>query len=191
MKAFIIAAISADGFIAQNENQSSIDWTSKADKQFFQQKTTQAGICLFGRTTYQTIGQPLPNRLNIVYTNNPNSVPDSLPLTKEAVNQEANTFKPLTTNLPPRDLVQFLSDNQQPTTNNQLAICGGASIYTQFLQSGVVDSLYLSVHPVVFGSGIKLYNKDLHQRLNLVDSKKLEDSQTVLLEYHVNNLPFE
>ena len=53
-----------------------------------------------------------------------------------------------------------------------------------FITAGVVDKLYLSVEPVLFGQGMTLFNKELDIKLELVDTKKLGE-QTVLLEYNV------
>ena len=53
-----------------------------------------------------------------------------------------------------------------------------------FMQAGVVDKLYLSVEPVLFGQGLTLFNKELSVKLELVSIRKLGE-QTVLLEYNV------
>lgn len=66
MKTFIIAALTADGFIAKNSSHLA-NWTSKEDKDFFTKLTKKAGIIVMGLNTYKTIGRPLPDRLNIVY----------------------------------------------------------------------------------------------------------------------------
>jgi len=67
MKTFIIAVLSADGFIAKNSGHLA-DWTSKDDKKFFVEMTKKAGVVIMGQNTFETIGRPLPNRLNIVYS---------------------------------------------------------------------------------------------------------------------------
>ncbi|MDP2637258.1 MAG: dihydrofolate reductase family protein, partial [bacterium] len=66
----------------------------------------------------------------------------------------------------------------------EVAICGGQAIYTMFMEAGVVDKLYLTIEPVLFGQGMTLFNKELDIKLELVDTKKLGE-QTILLEYNV------
>ena len=66
MKIILIAAISADGKIAQSANQSSLDWTSKEDTAFFVAKTKEAGVVVMGSRTFETIGKPLKGRRLIV-----------------------------------------------------------------------------------------------------------------------------
>lgn len=164
-----------DGFIAQTGDQVSTAWTSIEDKKWFSQRTKQAGVVLFGRKTYQTFNRPLPNRLNLLYTT---SQPEQLASSEQ---QDLTTsHQPLATALPPRQLIGKLTD----LGYTELAICGGALVYTQFLQAGVVDRLYLTVEPVVYGTGVKLFNEQLSLKLRLVESKNLSD-QTILLTYDV------
>src|SRR6185369_8098656 len=65
MKVFLIAAMTADGFIARNEAEL-VSWTSKSDKKFFRETTKRAGVIVMGSKTYATIGKALPERRNIV-----------------------------------------------------------------------------------------------------------------------------
>ena len=54
IKVFIIAAISADGFIAKDTNHPAM-WTSKADKKRFIELTKRAGVVIMGATTFKTL----------------------------------------------------------------------------------------------------------------------------------------
>jgi len=161
MTAFIIAALTADGFIAKS-SQHLTDWTSKEDKHFFVEKTKQAGVVIFGQNTFETIGKALPGRHNVVYS-------------KDRVYEGVQV-----TQKDPKALLEELESKGY----KEVAICGGATIYTMFMQAGVVDKLYLSVEPVLFGQGLTLFNKELSVKLELVSTRKLGE-QTVLLEYNV------
>ena len=68
MKCFIIAAVTADGYIAENDAHSPFGWTSKEDKHRFIELTKEAGVVIMGSKTYATIGKPLKERLNIIYS---------------------------------------------------------------------------------------------------------------------------
>ena len=173
---FLIAAISLDGFIAQQLNQPSTAWTCQEDKKFFHKKTKQAGTIVLGKTTFETIGFPLPNRLNIVYTS---SSAETLAKKYNFSTSQASADNFRTTALQPAALVEQLAKEGK----KQLAVCGGSSIYTQFMQAGLVNKLFLTVEPVVFGQGIKLFNQPINQKLLLVSSKKLNQQGSLLLEY--------
>ncbi len=163
MTTFIIAALTADGFIGKNSSHLA-DWTSKEDKQFFVQMTREARVVVMGQNTYETIGKPLKDRLNIVYSRD-----------RQYEGVE------VTSKLP-----QELLADLEARGYNMVAICGGATIYTMFLEAGVVNKLYLSIEPVLFGSGIHLFNKEIDKKLQLVSSKNMNE-QTILLEYNVLN----
>lgn len=171
MKVFIIAALTADGFIARNPGQSTLTWRSKGDREFFIAKTKEARVVVMGLNTAKTSKRPMPDRLNIIYANST----EELPHWKEFDGWEV-------TQKDPASLIQEIAKRGY----DQVAICGGSTIYTMFMQAGVVDTLYLTVEPVFFGQGITLFNKELDKTLEFISVQKL-GNQTVLLEYTVIN----
>lgn len=192
MHTFIIAATSIDGFIAEKTDQVSTDWTSKADKQFFRDRTKQAGVMVMGRKTFETIGRPLPGRVNIVLSSSLQAgaskfeVQDLQQVIAESTTRES-AEKPCTdsvvyrTSLSPEDLVRELDK----LGYSELAVCGGASVYRQFLEAGVVDCFYLTIESVIFGSGVKLFGDGALESKNMVltEVEKLGEDGTVLLTY--------
>ncbi|MBU0579412.1 dihydrofolate reductase family protein [Patescibacteria group bacterium] len=175
MHCFIIVALTADGFIGRDVAHNSTRWTSKEDAAWFNQRSKQAGAVVMGRATYDTINKPLPDRVTIVYSRDA----DEARLVKNQSKLEKNQI--YYTQAKPKDLLNKLDE----LGFNEVAICGGSSIYTMFMQAGVTDKLYLTVEPVLFGDGIKLFNKKLNIKLKLKSVKQLS-SQTILLEYIVD-----
>ncbi len=162
IKVFLIAAVSADGFIARAHNELA-DWTSKEDKKVFVELTKRAGVMVMGSTTFRTIGRALPGRRNIVYTHKIIEI-DGVETTQET----------------PHELVKRLESEG----HTELAVCGGSAIYDMFLQAGVVDELYLTVEPVLFGAGITLAKSSLHTSLKVLERKLLTDD-VILMHYEV------
>nr|AIA11163.1 Dihydrofolate reductase [uncultured bacterium] len=162
MKVFIIAAITADGYIARDADHLA-DWTTREDKRLFVKLTKEAGVIVMGSKTFATIGRALPERRMVVYTRHPEEV------AVEGVE---------TTTESPQQLVSRLETEGA----KGVAICGGAAIYSLFMAAGVVDELYVSVEPLVFGKGITMLDTPLEQNLSLKDVSKLND-HTVLLHY--------
>jgi len=191
MNIFLIAATTIDGMIGKGEDHVSTQWTSKADFKWFQQKTKEAGLCVMGSTTFRTIGRLLPNRTTIVMTRHPQKISQDYPNITyrdlEAATEntaDLNTEVLYTTQLKPLQLQQLLSE----AGYKNLAICGGSSIYTQFLQAGLVETMYLTVEPLLFGSGIPLLNaaiKEASQQWHLKEVHHLSQ-QTIVLEYRSN-----
>ena len=162
MKVYLIAAITADGYIAKNENQL-IDWTSKEDKEFFREMTRKSGVIILGGNTFRTFKTLLPDRRHIVYSRNK--------ISDKSVE---------TTSEPPTELIKRLSDEGL----DEVAVCGGSSIYSMFLEAGVVTDVYLTIEPLLFGSGIRFLNTETEIKLKLHNVRKLNES-TLLVHYKV------
>ncbi len=166
MKIWLIAAISADGKIAERKEQSSLDWTSAEDTQFFVQKTKEAGVVIMGSTTFMTIGKGLKDRRVIVLTSRPDAVQpiDGVEFTNES----------------PKDLMKRLAAEGVET----VVLGGGASVYSQFLDAGMVDDVFLTLEPFLFGNGVPLGEKFARVNLELVETRAL-NARSVLLHYRV------
>jgi dihydrofolate reductase len=163
IKVFIIAAVSADGFIAKDSQHAAM-WTSKADKKRFIELTKHAGVVVMGSATYKTMGRPLKERVNIVYS-------------------KSQTFEGAeVTQKSPLELIGELESRGF----KEVAICGGSQIYTMFMKAGLVDTIYLTLEPIIFGKGMTLFNEDLKYHLKLQSAVTSESSGSVLLEYKVD-----
>ncbi len=165
MNVFIIATQTADGFIAKSANQL-VTWSSKEDKKRFVELTKAAGVIIMGSRTFKTLPHPLKDRLNIVYTRNPENF-------KSMESVEATTANPA-------DLIK----NLEGRGYTSVAICGGSEIYSLFMKSGVVTKLYLTIEPLIFGAGVSLFNTPIDEKLLLKDSKTLENG-VIFLEYDI------
>lgn len=173
MEIFIIAAQTADGFIARDANHSAT-WTSKEDKRRFVQLTKDAGVVVMGSTTFKTLPKPLKERLNVVYSNS---------LKGEDLNTDPER-KCIVTNKKPVDLVEELAR----LGYTKIAICGGSKIYSLFIESGLVNKLYLTVEPLLFGDGISVFKRSLPTDMQLrLDKSELTEQGTVFLDYTILN----
>jgi dihydrofolate reductase len=164
MKIWLVAAMSADGFIAQAADQNSLEWTSKEDTKFFVQKSKEAGVVVMGRKTFDTIGKGLKGRRVIVMTR------------QQGLQHDDSGVE--YTNLAPKDLVHQL----QSEGVEQLVVAGGSAIYRQFMEEGLVTDVFLTVEPILFGHGVPLCTLPEPQRFELGDVHKLGE-HTVLLHY--------
>jgi dihydrofolate reductase len=166
MRVFAIAAVTVNGFIGQTPDQTSWDWTSPEDRKLLVQLTKEAGTVVLGSKTFDTFRhkRAFPGRRTIIYTRHPKTI--DIPDIE-------------TTDETPNDLVRRLE--LEGATG--LAVIGGTTIYNLFLASGMLDELYLTIEPIVFGSGIPLFGA-ASVTLQLLDSRNLNDN-TILLHYAV------
>src|SRR5215468_11564364 len=149
----------------------------------FTHLTRDAGLQVFGRKTYQLMVPYWPE------------VAKTQSLTK-ASNEFARTFDSLQKIVFSRSLGsaedkktriirtnlhdEILKLKQEPGKN---ILVGGVSIPSQLIELGLVDEYRFVVQPIIVGEGRRLLEGiNLHERLQLVDSKILK-SGTVALRY--------
>lgn len=165
MKLTLMMAVTADGMIARDHAHFP-DWTCKADKQLFKRLTQASGVVIFGSKTYDTIGRPLPGRLNVVVTRHPErySAQDGVMFYSDS----------------PAQLLRELSRKGY----EEAILAGGATINNLFIKPQLVDELLLTISPKLFGQGIALFSERLDLDLELIDMQQL-DAGSVLLRYGV------
>ena len=108
MEIILIAAVSKDRVIGK---QGGIPWKIKEDLSFFKEKTLNSPI-IMGRATYNSIGRPLPNRLNIVMTRSAKKT--------EGVTEVTSV----------KEAVETASKNKN---SSKVYVIGGENIYKEFL----------------------------------------------------------
>ncbi len=168
MEVFIIAALSADGYIARRENDRALDWTSREDTRFFVKKSREADALVMGTKTLATVRHAMSDITVYAWTSNPEKVHDFTPVHIKAVSGS------------PADIIA----QAERDGHSSLAICGGSSVYTQFMQSGLVNRIILTIEPIIFGAGLPLFNEPVVARLHLNEFHNLSD-QVKAFEYEV------
>lgn len=172
MEIFLIAATTADGYIGRHSTDKSTNWTSTEDKQFYVSLIKTADVIVMGSTSFDTFDRYPKNSNWVIYDFHP----------ENRTNPAPDRIRFQATKTDPKELVQsFKQQGYQ-----KVAICGGKSIYTMFLTAGLIDKLYLTVEPVIFGDGIPLFDKPAETKLNLEKVHTLSE-QTIVLEYKVNS----
>lgn len=110
----LIVAIAENGIIG---NGNDLPWHLPADLAYFKEKTTGQSV-LMGEKTYLSIGKALPNRRNIVLSDNPD-------------------FSPVDA-----EVVRSLDDAVKIAQDANAFIIGGRTVYGLFLP--YVDKLYIT-----------------------------------------------
>jgi dihydrofolate reductase len=168
MKIMLLAAVTIDGKIARDEHHF-VDWSSKEDKKLFFSASKRAGVIIVGNNTYKTFPSPLPGRLHVVLTTN----------TQDKVSQPGVVEF---TSLPPHDIVADL----EARGYSEAVLTGGAQINALFLKARLVDEIWLTVEPLIFGAGIDLFRGVLFEeeyRPRLIHMEQINDAGTVHLRY--------
>jgi len=65
---------------------------------------------------------------------------------------------------------------------NNILIAGGSHTSSSFLEAGLIDEIFFSIHPLILGQGIKPFEgKASERKITLIDSKIVSDG---LVEIH-------
>jgi len=152
MKISIIAAIGENRELGR-ANQ--LLWNIPADMTRFRQ-LTQAHAVIMGQKTYESIGKPLPNRLNIILTREPGfkaenclihfsieSAINALKLLEKAGGVVGENRGDLSPAEGQKELSQGLKALISRISFDEVFIGGGGQIYKQFLP--LADKLYLTL----------------------------------------------
>lgn len=180
MRLIAVAAMTADGKIAaphHDKNRSGeraggdepvTTWTSREDTRMFVRVTRQAGVVIMGRATYDLLPAPLGGRLVVV-------------LTRHVEAYESRAGEVEFSSAAPAEIVAALAARGFATA----VLAGGAAVYRTFLAAGLVDELWLTVEPLLFGAGMPLLDGALPRtRLRLLEVARLAE-HTVQLKYAV------
>lgn len=164
MKVAIICKISLDGYI-NKPDRGKLDWGSRQDIEFFAAETRKAGVAIMGQTTFNTLPNPLPDRLNVVVSKNPKEDTDNVRYTSK----------------PPEEIIA----NLKAEGHDYVTVTGGSIINGLFMNAGVVTDLLITITPHVFGAGVPLFSNLKHDmNLELIDSKPMGPGE-ILNHYKV------
>jgi len=167
MEVILLMASTVDGKIARDSSQV-VDWTGKADKKYYVELTKKAGVMIMGSKTYDTIGKPLPGRLNVVMTRDKSRQSD----------QDNLIF----TDLSPAKILEDLERKGYTS----VALVGGSVVNTLFIRDNLITQVHLTLVPRLFGSGLSLFAPPLELDLDLsLESTKDLGSGHILLIYHL------
>lgn len=176
MKITMVAVVSTNGKLTRGDDSDIHKWTSDEDKEFFSSQIAQNNLIVMGSKTYDAAksGIKLNSRkLRIVLTRSPEKYADE----QVAGQLEFSS-----------DRLKILVRRLEKKGYQQMLLAGGGEINSLFLNEGLVDEIYLTIEPVVFGKGKPLFaDGDFNADLRLISSKKLNKNGTLLLQYAVIN----
>jgi dihydrofolate reductase len=170
MKLILMMAMTLDGIIAKDKGQNA-DWTTKADKKVFVAETKKHGVIIMGDTTFEVMGaKPLPGRLNLILSLTPEKYQE------RTIAGELEFFKGT-----PEEVIKYLESKGFASA----ILGGGAGTNAAFLKAGLVDEIWITVEPKIFGRGLNFTEgQDLDSNLELLEAKPIGDN-AVQLRYKV------
>lgn len=174
MKIALVMVMSVDGKTTRWGEPQIYQWTSKEDEKYFFSLIQKQRVIIMGRRTFEASKSKIKlssKLLRVVMTKDPDKYKDltvlgQLEFTSESV----------------REIVKRLEDKGF----KDALLVGGGEVNTSFFRENLIDELWLTVEPRIFGKGNNLVAEEkLDVNLRLKSIKKLNPRGTVLLKYRV------
>lgn len=128
----------------------------------------KSDVIVVGHNTYKTAKGPLSKRNCIV-------------MTRSVSGAVKKNSKLVFLNPKKGNLEKFIKEEGY----KRVAVLGGAQSYTYFLENNLVDEIYLTIEPLVFGKGFGMFatKNVLKKYFKLVSVKRLNKKGSLLLHF--------
>ena len=160
-----LAAITLDGKLARSTRQISFGWTSKEDYKFFKGYVDACDAIIVGRNTHRMSKSIIEkrNRNCIIFTRAVSGIEEKSP-------------KLVYMNPTKKRVINYC----RKRGFKKVAVLGGTGVFDYFLKQSLLDEMYLTIEPVVFGAGVPLLSQVTKARVKVRTLKKLNARGTVL-----------
>jgi dihydrofolate reductase len=171
LKTVAIAAQSLDGHITKHAREGT-SFASKEDQVYFREVLKTFDCSLMGSKTFEVSRNMIlrslhTDRVRVVWTR----TPEKFSKYQQEGRLEFHSGK-----------LKTLFADLEARGKKRCAILGGTSIYTECLKENLVDELWLTLEPLAFGSGKKLFEGEIDAQFELLSTEHLSTS-TLLLKY--------
>jgi len=164
---YIVVACTIDGFIARFPGQISTDWTSEEDKKHLHKMEEEADVLLLASKSYELVKERLSEFNSIVLTRKVDGIKKENELLTYINPEKA-------------DVDAFVREKAY----KKVCVLGGRVAYNFVLEKDLLNEIYLTIEPVVFGEGVGFFNKKVDEkRFELVSAEKLNEKGSLLLHY--------
>jgi len=172
MKIILVFVSTLDGKITKWGNPNVRSWSSQSDKDYFNKIWKSSRLIISGSNSFNV--EPIkasPHHLLMVMTKYPRKykryeVPGQLEFT----------------DLSPVQLVErFTKEGFE-----SMLVVGGAKVATSFLRDQLVDELWLTIEPKIFGKGDAIVTEGKFDiNLRLINCEKVNEQGTLITKYEV------
>ena len=161
----IIVSIANNGCIGGNNT---LLWKQSSDLKRFKEITTNHPV-IMGQKTYESIGRPLPNRMNIVLTDNPEFNAYGCYIAKD-IKQAMDMYYNFS----------YMTNHEE----KEIFVVGGGSIYKQFMP--YAEKLYITrIHVDMQGDTYFPYINDDEWSITFKESHEKDDKNQYDYTYEI------
>jgi dihydrofolate reductase len=171
MKAILIFVSTLDGKVTQWGNPNVRSWSSHQDQDYYKKIWNGSPLIVMGSNTFNADSFPPSDRQLIIMTREPGKY-------KSLEIPEKIEF----TNGSPLELTErFAAKGLE-----QMLVIGGPHVATSFLKEQLIDELWLTLEPKIFGVGSNFATDiQLDINLRLISCEKVNEQGTMITKYAV------
>jgi dihydrofolate reductase len=170
MTVVLVFVSTLNGKITMGDDPEVKHWSSDSDQKYYSDIWKESRLVIMGSNTYRlNVITPSSSRLVLVMTGRPEKY-----RSKEVPGQLEFTDRS------PSALVSWYGK----TSIDRMTVLGGPLVASSFLREKLVDELWLTIEPQLFGRGLNLIaDDDLHVRLQLKDVTRVNEAGTLITKY--------
>ena len=172
MKIILVFVATLDGKITKWGNPMVRTWSSAEDQRYFTAVMKSARLVVMGSNTFNADPiKPQPDRLMVIMTKNPDKyknyeVPGQIEITKMSPSE--------------------LTDHYKKKGFDSMFVFGGPHVGTSFFREHLIDEVWLTVEPRIFGTGANFVTDEkLDIQLRLLSSESVNQQGTLINKYSV------
>ncbi len=172
MKTVLVFVSTLDGKVTKWGDPNVKTWSSQSDQEYFKKLWNITPIIIIGSNTYNVDPiKPSSSHLLVVMTRYPSKY-------KQYETLGQIEFTKVS---PARIVKRFEKEGQE-----QMLVVGGAHIATSFLKGNLIDELWLTIEPKIFGQGGNfVIEEKLDINLQLISCEKVNKQGTLITKYAV------
>ena len=172
MKIIVVFVTTLDGNITKWGDPHVHRWSSQEDQTYFKKTWDESPLIIMGSSTFDFDPvKPSPKNRLIVLTRKPDSykkyeVPGQVEFSDESPVKLTQRFRAM--------------------GYDRMLVVGGPHVATSFFRDNLVDELWLTLEPMIFGKGGNfVVEEELDINLKLISIEKVNDRGTMLTKYAV------
>lgn len=172
MKIILIFVSTLDGKVTKWGEPHVSSWSSHQDQDYYKNVLNESRLIVMGSNTFNAdTFKPSANHQLIIMTRHPGKyknleVPGQLEFTNE---------------LPLKLIARFRNKNHK-----QMLVVGGPHVATSFLKEQLIDELWLTIEPKIFGTGSNFATDvNLDINLRLLHFEKVNEQGTLITKYAI------
>jgi len=172
MKAILVFVTTLDGKITKWGNPDVKSWSSAGDQNYFKKLWKESFLILMGSRTYEAEPvKPSSGHLFVIMTHDPSKYKDIVTEGKLEFTSESP---------------QGIYERFEREGHELMLVVGGPHVAASFLEAKLIDELWLTIEPKIFGTGGNFVSEvNLDIELKLLSSEKVNEQGTLINKYAV------